>query len=391
MISRETIKIISDKLAVLRKIKLSKLHLIFIALGLFILLGTTFFYLQQRQPGFSEGGPGQPRGFGQRPGGAQDFGGPPQTTKKPRWNGPIPVPPKDKIIFYKGLWAGSWFYPEERSGVKPEIEDYKSWGINIVNIQPGFEINNKGETRYPLDYPSYEDLDAWFGELAELFYKNNIHLGMTVMIHYKEEFVRGADWGGETAYVPKEKAQSPGYFKNYDAIVTDMAKIAEKYHFDFFSPLGEPENVFLDAKMTSDWFQKILPQVKKNYHGKIYYKGDLHKGEGDIISFKGVDILGIVNSPVSPRTPPEETRTSYVSDIVRGLAWAKRDGVPEVVISEFGHLSDTEMETPERIGLVLEEGNKRINGVFISEPVPAVRNTTQGKQIYAQMKKWFLR
>ncbi len=385
-------KIIPNNIISLKKIKLSKLHLILIILGLLILFGiTAFIYLQKGQPRFLAGESRQQQGWGQRSGGAQNFGGPPSTIKKPRWNGPIPNPPKDKITYYKGLWAGTWFYPEEYSGVKPEPEKYKSWGVNIVNIQPGFEINSRGETRYPLDYPTYEDLDVWFGQLAELFYKNNIHLAMTVMIHYKEEFVRGVDWGGETAYIPKEKAQSPGYFKNYDTIVIDMAKIAEKYHFDLFSPLGEPENVFLDAKIASDWNQQILLKIKKYYKGKIYYKGDLHKGEGDNMNFKGYDVLGIVTSPTESQATREDLRKAFDSNMVRALGWAKRDGISEVVISEHGFLGNNKMASPENIGLALEEGSKKLNGVFLTEPFPAILKTTQGEQIVGEMKRWFLK
>jgi len=376
----------------LNKTKHFRLYLILIVLGLITLFSVVYyFYFQQGRLRNYSGNTGQSQGWGQRPGGAEDFGGPPQTTKKPRWNGLISNPPKAEITYYKGLWAGTWFYPEERSGVKPEVERYKKWGVNIVNIQPGFEINSRGETRYPLDYPTYEDLDAWFGQLAELFYKNGIHLGMTVQIHYKEEFVHGADWGGETAYVPKEKAQSPGYFKNYNKIVVDMAKIAEKYHFYFFSPMGEPENVFLDAKLASDWSQQILPQVKKYYKGKLYYKGDLHKGDGDVINFKGYDVLGMVTTPVSFDAPIEETRKTYDSNMERVLVWAKRDGVSEVVISEYGYLGENKMESAVRIGVVLEEGSKKLNGVFLTEPFPAILKTTQGEQIVGEMKRWFLK
>jgi len=374
------------------KTALNRKYLILIISGVFVLLGAIFFfYLRSNKIHNLSEKPGQEQGWGQRPGGAQDFGGPPSTTKKPRWNGPIPNPPNNKITYYKGLWAGTWFYPEEYSGVKPEPEKYKSWGVNIVNIQPGFEINSRGETRYPLDYPTYEDLDAWFGQLAELFYKNNIHLAMTVMIHYKEEFVRGVEWGGETAYVPKEKAQSPGYFKNYDMIVSDMAKIAQKYHFDLFSPMGEPENVFLNAKIASDWSQQILPKIKKYYKGKVYYKGDLHKGEGDLMNFKGYDVLGIVTTPVNFNAAIEETRKTYDSNMEKALVWAKRDRVSEVVISEYGYLGDNKMETATRIGVILEEGSKKLNGVFLSEPVPAVFKTSQGNQIVKEIQKWFLR
>lgn len=350
-----------------------------------LLCGLYFFYFQPHRLERQR----QSQGWGQKPGGAQDFGGPSQTRKQPRWNGPVPNPPKAKITYYKGLWAGTWFYPEEHSGVRPEPEKYKSWGVNIVNIQPGFEVNSRGETRYPLDYPTYEDLDAWFGQLAELFYKNNIHLAMTVMVHYKEEFVRGADWGGETAYIPKEKAQSPGYFKNYDTIVTDMAKIAEKYHFDLFSPMGEPENVFLDGKIASDWSQQILPKIKKYYKGKVYYKGDLHKGEGEVMNFKGYDVLGMVTTPLSPQAPPENYRKSYGADMDRVNGWAKRDGVPEVVISEYGNLGNQQMESTAHFGIILEEGSNKTNGVFLTEPFPVILKTAHGNQIVEEVKRWF--
>lgn len=364
------------------KIRRFRLY-IFITLLLIALLAVGLFFFRQK-PG------GQPQGWGQRPGGPEDFGGPPQSNSRPRWQGPIPTPPQNEITYYKGLWAGNWFYPEERSGSKPEPEKHQSWGVNIVNIQPGFEINAKGETRYPLDYPSYEDLDAWFGELATLFYKYNIHLGMTVMIHYKEEFIQGNDWGGETAYVPKEKIQKAGYIKNYDKIVVDMAKIAEKYHFYFFSPMGEPENVFLDAKLASDWSQQILPKIKKYYHGKIYYKGDLHQGQGDSMDFKGYDILGMVPSPTDPKASKEELRKVFNDNMDRALGWAKRDGVQAVVISEHGYLGEGKMASVENIGLVLEEGSKKLNGVFLTEPLPQVLKTSQGNQIVAEIKKWFL-
>jgi len=374
----------------MKKGKYFRLYLILIVLGSITLFSVAYyFYFQQSRLRNDSGNTGPSLGWGQRPGGAQDFGGPSATSKKERWNGPIPAPPKDKITYYKGLWAGTWFYPEEYSGVRPEPEKYKSWGVNIVNIQPGFEINSRGETRYPLDYPTYENLDAWFGQLAELFYKNNIHLVMTVMIHYKEEFVRGVDWGGETAYIPKEKAQSPGYFKNYDTIVTDMAKIAEKYHFDLFSPMGEPENVFLDTKIASDWNQQILLKIKKYYKGKIYYKGDLHKGEGEQMNFKGYDVLGMVATPMSSRATKEELRKSFDSDMDRVLGWAKRDNVPEVVISEHGYLGNQKMESAANIGVILEEGSKKLNGVFLTEPFLSILKTTQGEQIVGEMKRWF--
>ncbi len=383
-------KIITDKLTALKKIKLSKLHLILIALGLLVLLGTiSAIYLQKRQQGFLREGSGQPQGWGQRPGGAQDLGEPPSTSLKPRWSGSIPKPPKEKITYYKGIWGATWIYPEEHSNLKPEPEKYRGWGVNIINISPGFEINKNGEVRYPLDFPTYEDMDARIGEIAEMFYKEDIYLAMTIQVHYKEEFVRGAEWGGETAYIPKEKTQIPGYFKNFDNIVVDMAKIAQKYHLELFSPLGEPENVFYDPKLASDWSQQVLPKVKKYYKGKVYYKGDLHKGEGDNMNFRGYDVLGIMPHPAELAYNFKALREKVVINMDKGLAWAKRDGVNEVVVAEHGYEGGGKMWPAENFDILLEESSKRLNGIFLSDPFPTVLKTKQGEQIISVMKRWF--
>ncbi len=367
-------------------IKLSRLHKILIVLGLVVLLGAiSLIYLRQRQQRS-----GQPQGWGQRPGGAQNFGGPPQVTKKPRWNGPIPVAPKYKITYYKGLWSGP-FYPEEYTGIKIDPEKDKELGINIVMLQPGFEINSQGEVRYPPDFPTYEDMDARIGELATKFYKANIHVGLGVALTYKEKFSdgqKGEMWAGEPQPFPREVVEKPGYLDNYNKVVGDMAKIAEKYHVYLFTPAGEVEGLW-GMKVAPSWIQKIIPIVRKNYTGKLYYKGDLHNGEGNVMSFKGYDILGIVNNPVSPRVSLEEARKIYASDMEKGLSWAKRDGVPEVVISEYGYLGENKMESATRIGLILEEGNKRLNGVFVSIPEPAMAKSNQREEIVSMIKKWF--
>ncbi len=364
--------------------KFLKSYLPFTILGLVILLAVgLFFYFRHSTARPSPG-------WGQKPGGAQDFGGPPSTSKKERWNGPIPKPPSSKITYYKGLWAGNLVYPEEYSGLKIDLEKYKSWGVNIVNIAPGFEINSKGEVRYPPDFPTYEDMDARIGELAEKFYKNNIHLTMTVLITYKKDFSKpGEKWAGIPVEISEKIVSQKGYLDNFNKIVEDMAKIAQKYHFEMFTPMGEPENIF-GVKMASSWNQEILGKVKKYYKGKVFYKGDLHKGQGDNLNFKGYDVLGIVPSPQDTKNNSEAFREAIASDMDRGLAWAKRDGVPQVVIAEYGFKKGNEMEPAEYIGIVLEEGSKKLNGVFLSDPFPSVLKTIQGEQITTEMKKWFL-
>ena len=385
-------KISSMNLKTLKKVNHFKLYLASIVLGLFILLGATYFiYLQQGRFSHYSKDPGQSQGWGQRLGGAQDFGGPPSTANKPRWNGPIPNPPKEKITYYKGLWTGNLFYPDERTGLVADPKIYLEWGINILNIAPGFEINSKGEVRYPIDYPTYDDIDARIGELAEKYYKANIHLAMTVLVTYKKEFSKpGEDWAGEPVELPKEIVEKPGYLDKLSIVVADMAKIAQKYHIEMFAPMGEPENLF-GVKVAFSWNQEILPKIRKNYQGKIFYKGDLHKGEGDNLNFKGYDVLGIMPHPAPPPTDLEELRKVIDFNMDRGLTWAKRDGVPEIVVAEHGFKGRNEMWPAEDIGIVLEEGRKKLNGVYLSEPIPTVLKTSNGEQIVEEMKRWFLR
>ncbi|MCL5784307.1 MAG: hypothetical protein M1142_03065, partial [Patescibacteria group bacterium] len=274
------------------------------------------------------------------------------------------------------------------------LTKYRSWGVNIVTLGPGFEINKKGEVRYPPDFPTYEDVDARMGELATKFYSVGIHVAMVMTVTYKQEFSTGAEkWAGEPQPFPKEVVQQPGYFDKLNKVTEDMAKIAEKYHVYMFAPFGEAEGILgmsVAPKLISEW----APLIKKNYTGKIYYKGDLHKGQGDQINFKGYDVLGFVTSPVDTKATAEELRKSFDADMDRAVALAKRDGVPEVVISEHGNsgnMENIQMVSAEEYGIILEEGSKKLNGVFLTEPMSSVLKTPQGDQIVEQMKKWFLK
>ena len=142
------------------------------------------------------------------------------------------------------------------------------------------------------------------------------------------------------------------------------------------------------------WIEQVAPLIKKQYTGKLYYKGDLHEGQGDRISFKGYDVLGFVTRPTDPKATAKELRKSFDADMDRARAWAKRDGVPEIVISEHGNsgnMENIQMASAEEFGIILEEGSKKLNGVFLTEPMDVVLKTPKGDQIVEQMKKWFLR
>ncbi len=370
------------------RVNMSPKIIAFVGVVVLAVVGVSFF-LRGGPPAGQGPGPGA-GGWGQRPGGAQDFGGPPK--QRPRWSGPVPTPPKDKITYYKGLWAGPWFYPDEYTGETLDTGKYKNWGVNIVMLQPGFEINSRGDVRYPPDFPTYEDMDARIGELATKFYQANVHVGLTLILTYKTEFSegqKGEQWAGEPQPFPRDIVEKPGYLNKFNQVVEDMAKIAQKYHVKIFSPMGEPDGIF-GMNVAPSWTQQIIPIVKKHYTGKLYYKGDLHNGEGNRMNFKGYDVLGFVFTPTNSSATTEDLRKSFDADMDRAVGWARRDGIGEVVLSEHGYLGNNTYASAANFGIALEEASKKLNGVFLSEPLRATLRTTQGDQIIQQMKKWFL-
>ena len=148
--------------------------------------------------------------------------------------------------------------------------------------------------------------------------------------------------------------------------------------------------MFYDAKLASDWSQQILPKVKRYYKGKVYYKGDLHKGEGESMNFKGYDVLGIMPHPAELAFNFPALQKKVISNIDKGLAWAKRDGVPEIVVAEHGYAGEAKMWPAENFNILLEESDRRLNGIFLSDPFPNILKTKQGEEIVDVMKKWFL-
>ncbi len=332
-------------------------------------------------------GPGQGNEkWGTRPGGAEEHGGPPQGSAYKRWSGPIPQPPKGEVAVYKGFWSAPVLYLRSESPFS-NVDKVKEMGANMVSFGPHFFVDKDGNIGFPWDFPTIEDLDARIGELTSIYYPKGIRIHLVLSTNYVETITKDA--GGEPQPFPRELAAKKGYLDKYNKLVEEMVKIAQKYQVEYFSPLNEPDGT-LGIETAYKWNEEILPRIRKYYQGKLCYKGDLHNGEGEDLNFKGYDMLGYMPSPPTSDSGAE-FRKLVAWTTANAIKWAKRDGVPKVMVAEFGAwkgMNLTENEVLARYQILFEEGQGKINGFAVIDPPPDQPDYMKGSVIN-EIKKWY--
>ncbi len=377
----------------IREIKPPKFYLVFIVLGSLLVLGGAYFifFSQGRQRLIGESGP-WPR-WGQRPGGPGDGGGPPQ--RYSAFTGQIPAAPAEKVTFYKGLSQGTSFYNSyEECEFLQAPTKLKALGVNTFSFAVEFEVNSKGEIRYPLDFPTIEAIDGRIGEIIQKLYGENIRVWLLVQPSYKEQFTR--EWAGEPKPPPRTVYTQPGFYDRYTKAVVAVAKLAQKYKVELLSPINEPDGVLSsiggDEEMvaiTQKLTEELVRQVKEVYQGKVVYKGDLHEGQGEKLRFQGYDVLGIMPAPMQPGYSASQFRSSVQTNIENALGWARRDGVAEVIVAEFGSWGEglPITQAQEKHQILFEEA-KGLTGVFVNDPPPQYGADYQDL-IRGEIRDWY--
>ena len=186
-------------------------------------------------------------------------------------------------------------------------------------------------------------------------------------------------------------AAKQGFLDKYNLIVEDVSRLAEKYQVEMFSPMNEPDYK-IGAKTSSEWGQKILPIVRKNYNGKVVFKGSLAHDSEDDINFKGYDSIGFSISPEGRGIEGYEQRA--VSVMQKILGWAERDNVPEVIVTEFGVWGgasgfdeDTKITAHK---IIFEQGQGKLKGFIVFDP-PSDQGWSlkQNPKLLEEIKIWF--
>jgi len=362
----------SNMVSFLKRVKLSKRHLILIILGLFVLLGTiSFLYIRQKQTRSLKGEPRQSQGWGQKP---FILSSPAQ-------------PPKNKILTYKGFWMPCSFMNDSCQPMN-DVNLLKSMGVNIIGIAPNIKINSKGEVKsFPMDY-----IEKRLNEITRSYYEAGIRVFISPSLDFTEDL--NSRSGGEPRPIPKEAAAKPGFLDKYDLIIAELAKLAEKYQVEMFSPMNEPD-MQVGLIVASTWGQKILPVIKQSYKGKVLWKVGRAEPSSRNIDFKGYDVIGIdFTAPGGSETQSLAGFPQITSKIINdALTWAKRDGISEVILSEVGvwggarEFSDSGKATLHKI--IFEQGKGKVKGFIILDPPPdqgwSIKNTKSAEEI----KTWF--
>jgi len=299
-------------------------------------------------------------------------------------------PPSGGVSVYKGFWMPCAFLSDTCQPMS-DIRLLKGTGANIVAIGPTVRINSQGETRF--DVPK-EYVEIRMDELARKYYAEGIRIHLVIELNYEKEFSTGPT--GEPQPIPQEIASQPHFLDNYDLVVSDMAKLAEKYHVEIFSPMNEPD-LKLGPAVASAWGQGILPTVRDAYHGKVLYKAafldrDMGQPRPDL---KGYDAVGIDISPGGGNEP--EVLKGYPAEVSRKLAtvsgWAAQDNVTEVMFTEFGtwggavRFSEEGKAAAHRI--VFEQGNGKVNGFMVLDPPPDLDRPITNTKSLDLVTEWF--
>ena len=276
----------------------------------------------------------------------------------------IPQPPSGTVSVYKGFWMPvAFYYPHDNHSMTDEklVEDV---GANIVGLGPTVKININGEVKYAEPFSS-DNIEQQLAILVKKYYEAGIRIHLVIELFYEEEFSRG---GGEPKPIPITVATKEGFLDKYNLIVEDMAQLAEKYRVEMFSPMNEPDYK-VGAKTSSEWGQKILPIVRKNYNGKVVFKGSLAHDLDDDINFKGYDAIGF---SISPEESIEGYEQRAVNVIQKILDWAERDNVSEVIATEFGvwggasRFDENTKITAHKI--IFEQGRGKLKGFIVFDP-----------------------
>lgn len=321
--------------------------------------------------------------FGQKPGAKQEETSDSQTTET------LPEPPSGKVSLYKGFWMPCGFYYNYKCQSMSDPKDLKDAGANIASIAPNVKINSRGEVKFeaPFDYVE-QSLAYW----AKKYYENGIRISLVIEVTYQDEFT--SEPSGEPQPIPRDIASHSGFLTEYNKIVVKIAKLAEKYKVEMFSPMNEPD-LKLGEETANKWAQEILPVVKENYSGKVLWKaagGALDKYD---TNFKDYDIIGFDPSPGGGSF--EQSMATYRQALNNLLTIAQsravRDNVPEIMVTEFGvwggAVSFIEEQKVLAHRAVFEAAQGKVSGFIALDPPPDLDRGLKGTLSLEEIKKWF--
>lgn len=269
-----------------------------------------------------------------------------------------------------------------------DIKLLKQMGVNIIGIAPNIKINSKGEiSSFPMDF-----IEKRLSQITNKYYTEGIRVFISPEVDYSEDLNMGS--GGEPKPIPKEVPAKPGFTNKYDIMLEELVKLAEKYHIEMFSPMNEPD-MKLGNAVASQWAQKVLPMIRKNYTGKILWKVGRGDNAGNEVTFKGYDVLGIdFTAPGGNESQSIANFPSMAKGIIdQASGWAKRDGINTLLLTEVGvwggasRFSNEAKASIHRI--FFEQGRGKVKGFIFLDPPADQGWSIKNSKSMEEIKTWF--
>ena len=304
---------------------------------------------------------------------------------------PVPVP------MVVGKIKGCLEIQDINNLVNHELERLKADGINTITFSPPLAQTKDSDIR-----------ESPFAEAITKMAINKLHqAGIRVML--------------EPSPMGPEAPPRAGNLKKFQdrmkEITLRYAEIAKKYNVEYFSPLAEPEH-HMGIEEAEKWMREILLEVRKRYGGQVMWKktgADLSVSEPKQfvhdIDFNGYDyiVLDTFREGTDPTLPEH---IDYVRKLIENTkVQAKADGVPYVILGEFGGTTlpvtyepgrylgtyqkkqsrpMTNKELAETTRAVLELAGNMTDGYIYSSCSMGGRGITVIPEVEEVIKEWYL-
>jgi hypothetical protein len=274
---------------------------------------------------------------------------------------------------YLGVWLPALSHPGMHS--LEDREDLKGIGANTA--------------AFAVQIPYFKN-----GQLHQQSIESAVSKARSLIRYYKEAGLAVffspdpvlARYYGEPEPIPEKSREV--FLKNYEAVIMELARIAEEEQVEIFSPMNEPDYK-LGIERSSSWGQEILPKIKKVFSGKVLWNGSLARAfeYGQRIDFSGYDIVGFTVFPWRGLSGYEQQIDFYLRKMKQQ---AKEDGVGKVFISEFGVYFQAQVTNePEALEAVFKQGEGRVDGFFVLDPPRGFGTSLKGSNLEPVIKKWF--
>ena len=302
----------------------------------------------------------------------------------PEGEGGMVKGPPTELKIYRGIWMPA-LAKEFLTGMDihpmSDVETLRKDGVNIVQLAPEVVVKQDGS----IDFEAFQSQAAAICQAMSYYHSAGFEVFLTLVVRYGSE--------GEPVPVPRSIVERPGFIQQYNSLVLEWAEVAQEYEVELFAPTLEPDYYLGGVEYAANWCQEILPLVRERYKGKLMVRLAFQDIALQHIDFniQGYDVLGICIYPFDDTTlTVDREKVKFFID--EALKLASKYGV-SAVVTESGvwgkALSASEEVKAEAYRVVLEEGEGKLDGFFLTEPPLSNYGSLKDSLAERVIREWY--